>query len=254
MYSKLNVTEIERLLKCEQEISAEFLRQLAEDSRASVQNLYRRYLQKREKENKERLRVQELYALETSPDFEQKLVAGVDEVGRGPLAGPVYAAAVILPFRLYLKGLNDSKKLSPGVRGELAAEIRQKAIAWCVASASVEEINNLNILRASHLAMLRALQNLPVRPDHVLVDGTSFPESKFQVTTVVGGDAKCACIAAASILAKVERDKVMQSVSKTYPFYGFDHNKGYGTKEHYQALREFGPCPLHRTAFLTNAL
>lgn len=178
------------------------------------------------------------------------LLCGVDEAGRGPLAGPVYAAAVILPEEFDLPGLNDSKKLSPKKREMLFDRIKEQAVSYCIASASEQEIDEINILQATFLAMNRAVQGLPVRPQMVLVDGNRDPGLDAPTRCVVGGDAKSACIAAASILAKVERDRVMQRLHQAYPAYGFDKHKGYPTKLHYEKIAEFGPSPVHRMTFL----
>ncbi|MDR2909601.1 MAG: ribonuclease HII [Oscillospiraceae bacterium] len=178
------------------------------------------------------------------------LLCGVDEAGRGPLAGPVFAAAVILPRDTVMEGLADSKKLSPKKREALYAEIMERAAAWCIASATVAEIERLNILGASMLAMRRAIGGLALRPELILVDGNSSPGSGCPERCVVGGDDTSASVAAASILAKVERDLYMLELSKRYPEYEFYKHKGYGTRLHYSRLDEYGPCPAHRDAFL----
>jgi ribonuclease HII len=177
------------------------------------------------------------------------LMAGVDEVGRGPLAGPVVAAAVILDERRRIRGLNDSKLLSPEERQRLDLEIRRKAICCAVAEASVEEIDHLNILRAALLAMRRAVEALPEQPSIVLVDGNQRPDLAMPLRTVVGGDAKVRAIAAASIIAKVHRDRLLMALHDEYPQYGFDGHKGYSTPEHLAALREHGACRHHRRSF-----
>lgn len=179
----------------------------------------------------------------------QRLVCGVDEAGRGPLAGPVCAAAVILDPRRAIRGLDDSKRLEAAVRVELAARIRSRALAWAVGWASVAEIDGLNILRASLLAMKRAVEGLPVRPLRVLVDGLHCPDLGVPAVAIVGGDARVRSISAASILAKTERDAEMLRLHARYPEYGFDRHKGYGTPAHVAALRRHGPCALHRAGF-----
>jgi ribonuclease HII len=176
-------------------------------------------------------------------------LAGVDEAGRGPLAGPVTAAAVILPRRHYLPGLDDSKRLTPGAREQLEALILAKARASAVAVVPVESIDRINILQASRLAMRRALAGLAVAPAGALVDGTSAGDLGFPYLAVVDGDALCPSISAASILAKVARDRIMQALDRTYPQYGFARHKGYSTPEHIAALRRFGTCPAHRRSF-----
>lgn len=178
-----------------------------------------------------------------------RLVAGVDEAGRGPLAGPVVAAAVILDRRRPIRGLADSKALAPGRREELALAIRSRAIAWSVAAASVEEVDALNILRASLLAMRRAVEALAVAPGKVLVDGRHPPHLTVPVRAVVRGDATVAAIAAASILAKVARDEDMLVLHHQYPQYGFDRHKGYPTSAHLAALRAYGVSLAHRRSF-----
>jgi ribonuclease HII len=178
-----------------------------------------------------------------------RLLCGVDEAGRGPLAGPVVAAAVILHPRRPVEGLADSKTLTPRRREELAQEIRSRAIAWAVAAASVEEIDALNILRASLLAMRRAVDALSVKPQRVLVDGLYRPELAIPMRAIVGGDATVAAISAASILAKVARDASMVKLHEEYPLYGFDRHKGYTTDEHLVALRAHGACSVHRRSF-----
>ena len=177
------------------------------------------------------------------------LVAGVDEAGRGPLAGPVLAAAVILDDFQPIAGLADSKKLSAARREALYDEIRAKALCCCIAQASVEEIDRLNILQATLLAMQRAVTGLRLKPGLVLVDGNRLPLLDVRAEAIVKGDAKVAAISAASILAKVTRDRGLLQLDQQYPQYGFARHKGYGTAEHLQALRVHGPCPEHRSSF-----
>lgn len=181
---------------------------------------------------------------------EIRLIAGVDEAGRGPLAGPVCAAAVILPKDLLIPGLNDSKKLTEKKRDELYDIILEKAEAYSIAMASEQEIDEVNILQATFLAMRRALDGLAIRPDLALIDGNRETDFGLPVKTVVKGDSLSANIAAASILAKVTRDRLMEEYDKQYPEYGFAVHKGYGTKRHYAALDEHGQCPIHRKSFL----
>jgi ribonuclease HII len=176
-------------------------------------------------------------------------VCGVDEAGRGPLAGPVVAAAVILDPEKPIEGLNDSKKLSAKRRAVLAVEIRARALSWAVAEASAEEIDRLNILRASLLAMCRAVGALHLRPERALIDGNRCPRLDCPAEAVVGGDGRIASIAAASILAKTVRDAGMLVLHGSYPEYGFDRNMGYPTAFHLQALREHGPSPVHRRSY-----
>lgn len=177
------------------------------------------------------------------------LVAGVDEAGRGPLAGPVFAAAVILDDMQPIEGLADSKKLSPARRTYLYERIRAHALCCCVAQASVQEIEQLNILGATMLAMQRAVQGLRLRPTLVQVDGNRLPRLDIPMEAIVGGDARVQAISAASILAKVARDAWCEHIHSIYPQYGFAAHKGYGTAAHLKALAQHGPCPEHRAAF-----
>lgn len=184
--------------------------------------------------------------------FEKGIVTicGVDEAGRGPLAGPVCAAAVILPPNLEIPGLTDSKKLSDKRRRELYPVIIEQAVAYGIGLASHEEIDDINILQATFLAMERALEQLKVRPELALIDGNRQKDFGLPLETVVKGDSLSASIAAASILAKVTRDDIMVAMAQEYPGYGFEIHKGYGTKAHYEALRAMGPSPIHRMTFL----
>lgn len=179
-----------------------------------------------------------------------QVICGVDEAGRGPLAGPVCAAAVILPKHLEIPGLTDSKKLTDKKRRELFPLIQVQAVAYGIGLASQEEIDEINILQATFLAMERALSQLNVRPDMVLIDGNREREFGVPVQTVIKGDSLSANIAAASILAKVTRDNLMMELALQYPQYGFEIHKGYGTKAHYEALRQYGASPIHRRSFL----
>ena len=187
------------------------------------------------------------------PEAELGIVCGIDEAGRGPLAGPVCAAAVILPPDWEPAGLNDSKKLSPAQRDALYDEITQKAIGWSVAYASEAEIDEVNILQATFLAMRRALAGLSTKPDFALVDGNRDPILGIPTRCEIKGDGRYGCIAAASVLAKVSRDRLMEEMDRVYPQYGFLRHKGYPTKAHYEALAQFGPCPIHRRSFLKKA-
>ena len=180
------------------------------------------------------------------------LVCGIDEAGRGPLAGPVYAAAVILPMDCEIEGLNDSKKVSEKKREQLFDVILEKAVAYGIGSASAEEIDRINILQATFLAMERAVKAMELSADWALVDGNRMPPLPIPGETVVKGDAQCASIAAASILAKVSRDRVLRKLDQQYPQYGFAKHKGYGTKAHYEAIKQFGVLPEHRKTFLKN--
>ena len=198
------------------------------------------------------------------PDFEYekaaaksgfKYICGVDEAGRGPLAGPVCAAAVILPENCDIEGLNDSKKLSEKKREQLFDIIKEKAVAYSVAFGSLEEIEELNILEATYLAMNRAIGALSVKADFALIDGNRVPKNiKIPCETIVKGDSKSMSVAAASVLAKVTRDRLLLEYDKKYPLYNFKKHKGYGTKEHTDLIKLYGPCEIHRLSFLKNIL
>lgn len=184
----------------------------------------------------------------------KKLICGVDEAGRGPLAGPVCAAAVIMPEGLIIEGVNDSKKLTAKRRENLFDIIKNEAVCYSVAFASASEIDEINILNATHLAMNRAVEGLEKASEVVLVDGNSLPKWYYNSEAIVKGDAVCHSIACASILAKVSRDRLMLLEAEKYPQYSFEKHKGYGTKVHVQALKEYGPCPIHRKTFLKKIL
>ena len=177
-------------------------------------------------------------------------VCGVDEAGRGPLCGPVFAAACILPDGLYIEGLNDSKKLTEKKREKLFDIIKEEAIAYCIASASVEEIDELNILEADLLAMRRAIDGLSVKADFAIIDGNIARDFQIPAGAIVKGDATSMSIAAASVLAKVARDRICADLDRDYPEYGIAKHKGYGTKAHMDALRKYGPSPIHRKKFI----
>ena len=179
-----------------------------------------------------------------------QLVCGADEAGAGPLAGPVYAGAAILPPHLELLGLNDSKQVSPKNRDRLFDEIKARAVAWSVAYVDVETIERINILNARLLAMEKAIEGLDPRPDYALIDGNRDKGITLPHETAIHGDGRSASIAAASILAKVSRDRYMVEMAERYPEYHFDQHKGYGTALHYEMLRKYGPCPIHRMSFL----
>ena len=192
----------------------------------------------------------ELTMWEIEDSLDLNVICGVDEAGRGPLAGPVCAAAVILPKHLQIPGLTDSKKLSDKKRRELFPIIQEQAIAYGIGLSSEAEIDEINILQATFLAMRRALSQLSIRPEIALIDGNRETDFGLPVKTVVKGDSLSANIAAASILAKVTRDTMMVELAEQYPEYGFEIHKGYGTKAHYEALCTYGPCPIHRKSFL----
>ena len=192
----------------------------------------------------------ELYEFDAEKRNVYPILCGVDEAGRGPLAGDVYAAAVVLNPDCLIEGINDSKKLTEKKRELLFEEICEKAEAYCIATATVDEIEKLNILGATMLAMRRAVEGLEKTPSYVLVDGNRMPELSVHAETVIKGDANSASIAAASILAKVARDRKLRELDELYPEYGFSKHKGYGTKAHYEAILKYGPSPVHRMSFL----
>lgn len=179
-----------------------------------------------------------------------KSVCGVDEAGRGPLAGPVCAAAVILPEGVIIDGVNDSKKLSEKKRESLFDVIREQALSYSIAYATVDEIEEINILNATMLAMRRAIDGLEIKADYAMIDGNKIPPLDIDAECIVKGDAKSMSIACASILAKVSRDRLLYKYAEEYPMYGFDKHKGYGTKVHREAILKYGPCPYHRISFL----
>ena len=183
-----------------------------------------------------------------------KAVCGVDEAGRGPLAGPVCAAAVILPENTVIEGVNDSKKLSEKKREALFDVLKEQALSYSIAFASVEEIEEVNILNATMLAMKRAVEGLDVKADYAMIDGNRLPDLSIDSEFIVKGDAKSMSIACASILAKVSRDRLLYKYAEEYPEYLFDKHKGYGTKAHVEAIKKYGPCPYHRLSFLKKIL
>ncbi len=248
--ASLTVAEIKRMADGSDGLEEELLRAMEQDARAGVRQLYMQFKKRRRKILEEEARLNRLFQYEDALR-EQGIfsVAGVDEAGRGPLAGPVLASAVILPPRVMIPGLNDSKQLTPVKREALAADIKKLSKAWAIGVSTVREINELNIHQASLLAMRRAVLGLAHQPGHILVDGRCKTGIDMSETPVVGGDGLCASIAAASILAKVARDNLMELCHYLYPEYGFHRHKGYGTAEHLDTLRRFGPCPLHRESF-----
>lgn len=195
-----------------------------------------------------------LFEYDSAVRNDAPVLCGVDEAGRGPLAGDVYAAAVIFDEGVSIDGLNDSKKLSEKKREALFDEIIEKAKAYCIAAATVEEIESLNILQATMLAMKRAVEGLDIVPDMAVIDGNRLPDLTCSAQTVVKGDSLSACIAAASILAKVSRDRYMKKLAEEYPQYQFEKHKGYGTKLHNEMILKYGPSPVHRMSFLKKLL
>ncbi|HHX75663.1 MAG TPA: ribonuclease HII [Firmicutes bacterium] len=249
-FTKMTLREIERYLQATT-LKPQEMRLLAADARAGVQRLLAQYTARIRAERLERERLSALLRYERQArEKGYTYIAGVDEAGRGPLAGPVVAAAVILPQHFYLPGLNDSKQVTTKRREELFTALQETALAFAYGMAGVEEIDALNIFQATKLAMLRALQKLPLKPDIVLLDGINLPELSCPQQKINGGDRLSATVAAASVIAKVTRDRIMCELDKKYPGYGFAGHKGYPTKEHRRAIARLGPCPLHRRSFL----
>ena len=246
--SALPLSELEARLRAARGEAA--LRRLAEglrgDRRAGARVLSRRC----ERRVAERRRLAGLFRLRARLHADGvRLVAGVDEVGMGPLAGPVVAAAVVLPDQPDLPGLDDSKRLTAAARERLAGAIRKQALAFAVGTVSPIEVDRHNVYQAGLEAMRRAIRGLSLTPDHLLVDGRSIPDLELPQTRIVGGDRSDGSIAAASIVAKVFRDGLMRRLERRYPGYGFARHKGYATREHLEALRRLGPCPVHRRSF-----
>lgn len=248
--SGLTISQIRDLLRCPDEINAALLDILDADPRAGVRRLALKERRRRKSVAAERARLEKMRVLEKRL-HERGLhrIAGVDEAGRGPLAGPVVAAAVILPREALIPGLNDSKVLTPDKRSRLYERITETAVAHGIGEASAAEIDRINILQATYLAMRRAIKRLGVRPDRILVDGPGVPGSPFPESAVIDGDAASLTIAAASILAKVTRDRKMVAFHSEFPEYGFADHKGYGSADHRRALRVHGPCRIHRLSF-----
>lgn len=234
-----------------QEMLSELYSTYESDSRAGVQNLISKYKKQEEKLKEERARLEEMHAYE----FQYKdctYICGIDEAGRGPLAGPVVAGAVILPKDCEILYLNDSKKLSAKKRELLYDEIMEKAIATGIGMASPARIDEINILQATYEAMREAIANLGIRPDVLLNDAVTIPQVEIPQVPIIKGDAKSVSIAAASILAKVTRDRLMMEYDKLMPEYGFAGNKGYGSATHIEAIKKIGPSPIHRASFIKN--
>ena len=253
-FCNMTLTKIQSLLAGKgQELDERLITALSRDPRAGVRKIYQRICRERFLAEQERVRLGKMTNYEQDAlDKGFRFIAGVDEVGRGPLAGPVAAAAVILPVGIFLPGLNDSKKLSPAKRDSLFRDITKQAVSWSVGMASVEEIDSLNILQASLMAMQRAISGLQKCPDYILVDAVRVPGINIPQLPIIKGDGKSVSIAAASIVAKVTRDRMMEELEELYPGYGFAGHKGYGTPEHLEALRTFGTCNLHRKTFTRN--
>lgn len=254
-FEKMTISEIKAYLVQQEELCDREVELLRADQRQGVANLLQSYQRRKKRALVEAARLQKMLDHENNL-LEQgfKIIAGTDEAGRGPFAGPVVAAAVILdPVNWSIFGLNDSKKLAKASREKLFEQIVLNARSYAIASASRAEIDQHNIHAASLLAMNRALVKLSIEPDYVLVDGFAIKGCPFRQKAIKGGDALSMSIAAASVLAKVARDRIMDDLHEKYPQYGFKQNKGYGTEGHRQALEHFGPCPEHRRSFRITA-
>ena len=230
----------------------ELFLQYESDSRAGVQKLITQYKKKIAAYQKEMQRLEAMLEFEKKYGTEYTCICGIDEAGRGPFAGPVVAGAVVLPVGLKLEGLNDSKQVSAGRREELFEEIKEKAISYGIGMSSPARIDEINILQATYEAMQHAVEDLDVVPDLLLNDAVTIPQIPIKQVGIVKGDARSLSIAAASIMAKVTRDRLMVEYAELYPEYGFEKNKGYGSAEHREALKKYGPCPIHRTTFIHN--
>ena len=243
--TNLTIKEIENIF-LHGDVTEDLMEFCRRDERKSVQTILRRY----ERTQRERERLDAMYVYERAAVAAgHMLVAGVDEAGRGPLAGPVAVAAVILPQEAHLPRINDSKKLSAAMREELFTQIVAIAISYHVALIDAETIDRMNILQATRMGMYEAIAALTPAPDEVLVDAVELPKLSMPSQSIIKGDAKSASIAAASILAKVTRDHLMEQYDTEYPHYGFAKHKGYGTQEHIDAIRKYGVCPIHRKSF-----
>lgn len=249
-----SIQEIQNALKqCEISELPECIAEYAEDSRAGVQKAVLQAQKRLLAHEKELQRTEEMKHYEKLyPD--RRYIAGIDEVGRGPLAGPVVAACVILPKDCDILYLNDSKQVPEKRRNQLYDEIMAKAVAVGIGVVSHEVIDEINILQATYQAMRQAIDNMAVKPDQLLVDAVTIPEITIPQRGIIQGDAKSISIAAASIIAKVTRDRMMAELSEVYPEYGFASNKGYGSAEHINALKTYGPCPIHRRSFIGNLI
>lgn len=247
-----SIREIEALFAaCAPENRSALYEQFASDERGGVQKIIAKYQKQDEKLLQELKRLEQMRAYENQYS-QYEYICGIDEVGRGPLAGPVVAGAVILPKDAQILYINDSKKLSAKKREELYEEIMDKAIAVGVGMSSPQRIDEINILQATYEAMRKAIAELKVQPDILLNDAVTIPEIVFPQVPIIKGDAKSMSIAAASIIAKVTRDHMMEEYENIYPGYDFASNKGYGSAKHIQALKEIGPTPIHRRSFIGN--
>jgi len=246
----MSILEIRKLIENLDEVPKDLLQWLSEDTRKGVQDIYRQQMQKIERQQKLQAMWEEMSVTERNFYEQQKYhVFGIDEVGRGPLAGPVVAAAVCLPPDFFLAGLNDSKKVPEITREAFYEVIMRDAVAVGIGIVSSERIDEINVLEATREAMRQAIAAAGVVPDVCLIDAVYLPALPFEQLPIIGGDGKSVSIAAASIVAKVTRDRLMKEYAKKYPQYGFDKNAGYGTQDHLLALDRYGPTPIHRLTF-----
>lgn len=247
------IKEIRQLFdRTEWEAWSSLFMQYSQDSRQGIQKLISQYKKKLEAHEKEQQRLEKMLEFEKKYGSEYHCICGIDEAGRGPFAGPVVAGAVILPVGLKLEGLNDSKQVSARRREELFEEIREKAVSYGIGMSSPARIDEINILQATYEAMRHAVEDLEIVPDLLLNDAVTIPQIPIRQIGIVKGDARSLSIAAASIMAKVTRDRLMVEYAELYPEYSFKKNKGYGSKEHREALLKYGPCPIHRNTFIHN--
>ena len=248
-----SIKEIKCLFdKAEKEQWNALFSQYREDERAGVQRIIAQYEKKLAAHTREQERLYKMLEFERKYGADFHCICGIDEAGRGPFAGPVVAGAVVLPEGLMIEGLNDSKKVSPKKREELYEEIKEKAISYGIGMSSPGRIDEINILQATYEAMQHAVEDLDVVPDLLLNDAVTIPQIPIRQVGIVKGDGRSLSIAAASIMAKVTRDRIMVEYAELYPEYGFEKNKGYGSEEHRAALKQYGPCPIHRHTFIHN--
>ena len=248
-----SIKEIKRLFEqTEKEQWCALFSRYAEDGRAGIKKLIVQYKRKLELHEKELQRLEKMLEFEKKYGSECHCICGIDEAGRGPFAGPVVAGAVVLPVGLKLEGLNDSKQVSARRREELFEEIREKAVSYGIGMSSPARIDEINILQATYEAMRHAVEDLEIVPDLLLNDAVTIPQIPIRQVGIVKGDARSLSIAAASIMAKVTRGRLMVEYAELYPEYSFEKNKGYGSKEHREALLKYGPCPIHRNTFIHN--
>jgi ribonuclease HII len=248
--TELTIKEIKAKVEQLDQVSADLIEQLKQDSRKGVQQIATRVVKRKKRKRAAQEKYQRMQFYETKKrDEGYQLICGIDEAGRGPLAGPVVAGAVILSSDTYIPGIDDSKKLSEAKREELFDIIHTKAQAVGVGIVEQERIDEINILEATYQAMKEAISDLGLLPDYLLVDAENIPEVGIPQAGIEEGDAKSVSIAAASIIAKVTRDRMLEKYDEEYPEYGFASHKGYGTKQHRQALEEFGPCAIHRKSY-----